>query len=86
MSAKEEMVVEIEMAKEKINEAITVMDGVISKIDETQTTVSAVMGEEDPNFAGAKNLLEEAKNVLFGVASDQLDDAIASVNMAGLQS
>lgn len=82
MSAKEEMVVEIEAAKEKIDEVIATMHEVLSKIEETQETVEAVMGEPDEHFAQAQELL---KTVEEGTAQliDTLNDAISAVNAAG---
>jgi chromosome segregation ATPase len=84
VSAKEQMVVEIESAKEKLGEAIQELQRVVSTIDETQETVEAVMGEADESFAAAKETLEAAESAVLAV-NDQLDTAIGQVNEAGSQ-
>lgn len=84
MSAKEEMIVEIESAKERVTEAVTEMAGVIQKIAETQETVEAVMGETDDNFAAAKDQLEQATTAAEGLIH-MMDQAITEVTAAGQQ-
>lgn len=85
MSAKEELVVEVESAKERIGEVVTEVNGVIERIAETQTTVEAVMGAPDPMFAEASEKLREAADAVLAV-NDQLDEAINLINAAGQQS
>lgn len=81
MSAKEEMVVQIESAKEKIAEGMAEMVAVVARLGETQETVAAVMGEENENFGHAKQLLEESHDTLLGIG-DTLDEVIESINGA----
>lgn len=82
MSAKEEMIVEIESAKERVTEGITELQGVVAKIEETQTTVAAVMGSPDENFAHAQQVIEESMQTMLGI-TDTLDEAISAVGAAG---
>ena len=82
MSAKEDMVVEIEAAKEKADEVIAAMREVLNTIEETQGTVEAVMGEPDEHFAQAAEMLEtieQGTNQLI----ETMNNAIAAVNQAG---
>jgi hypothetical protein len=85
MSAKEELVVEVESAKERIAEVVTEVNGVIERIAETQSTVEAVMGEPDQAFADAAEKLRGAAEAVLAV-NDQLDEAINLINSAGQQS
>lgn len=82
MSAKEDIIVEIEAAKEKTDEVIAAMRGVLDTIEQTQGTVIAVMGEEDEYFAQATELLE---TIATGTQQllDVFDNAISAVNAAG---
>ena len=82
MSDKEEIAGQITAAKEQLAETITAMQGVLSTIADTQTTVTGVMGEPDENFSAAESLIEGAVSAAEGISS-QLDEAVASVNAAG---
>jgi exonuclease VII small subunit len=84
MSAKEQMVAEIESAKEKLGEAIQEFHTVMSTIDEAQEKVESVMGEADESFAAAKGTMEAAEAAVLAV-NEQLDTAIGEVNAAGSQ-
>lgn len=82
MSAKEDMVVQIEAAKEKADEVIASMREVLNTIEATQGTVTTVMGEPDEHFAQAAEMLETIEQ---GTAQliDTMNNAIAAVNQAG---